>query len=194
MSTSNDGGSGTGNLARRDLEEWNLAYVRVEAYLRALRVRNRILLGQLVTQVLERTMNRALAEPERPPTDLAAEEMDRVITGWYGQVLEESPLGAAHRLSTKGRLALLLADMPGKWQDQFLRPGPWPEEFVRTMRQAYLRAGPDFQLSRMAPRPLDLGPIVRLTQFSRWSYAKTTAAVVWIAFALLLVLIFIRTH
>ena len=33
-------------------------------------------------------------------------------------------------LSTRGRLALLLADMPGRWQDQFLRPGPWPEEFV----------------------------------------------------------------
>ena len=194
MSAPHNGENQTGYLAGRDLEQWNAAYVRVEAYLKALRVRNRVLLGQLVTLVLERAMNRAPTFPERSATDLAAEEMDRVITEWFGKVLEESPVDAAHRLSTKGRLALLLADMPGKWQDQFLRPGPWPEEFVRTMRQAYLRAGPDFQLARMAPRPLDLGPIVRLTQFNRWPYAKAVAAVVWVAFALLLVVIFIRTH
>jgi hypothetical protein len=41
-------------------------------------------------------------------------------------VLQTSPTGTDQMLSTRGRLALLLADMPGKWQDQFLRPGPWP--------------------------------------------------------------------
>ena len=77
------------------------------------------------------------------------------------------PTGTDHMLSTRGRLALLLADMPGKWQDQFLRPGPWPEEFVNAMRDTYLRAGPDFQLSKMAPRPLDLGPMTTLTNISQ---------------------------
>ena len=79
--------------------------------------------------------------------------MDRVVTEWFAQVLQESPAGTDQMLSTRGRLALLLADMPGKWQDQFLRPGPWPEEFVSAMRETYLRAGPDFQLSKMAPAP-----------------------------------------
>ncbi len=64
-------------------------------------------------------------------------------------------------------MALLLADMPGRWQDQFLRPGPWPDEFVLAMRDGYLRAGPDFQLAKMTPRPLDLGPIATLTHLSR---------------------------
>src|SRR6185369_10332593 len=104
----------------------------------------RVLLNRTVIHVLKRAMRRAPQEPARPVSELAAEELDLVVTEWFAQVLQESP--AAHMLSTRGRLALLLVDMPGKWQEQFLRPGPWPEPFVRAMREAYLRAGPDFQL------------------------------------------------
>jgi hypothetical protein len=181
-----------GRLAGRPLEEWNAAYSKVESYFHALRVRNRVLLARLVIQVLQRAMQRAPREPARSATELAAEEMDRVVTEWFGHVLHEPPTGADQMLSTRGRLALLLADMPGKWQDQFLRPGPWPAGFVSGMRQMYLRAGPDFQLSKMAPRPLDLGPIATLTNISRLPYAKMVA--IWIVFALLLVGVFILTH
>jgi hypothetical protein len=95
-------------------------------------------------------------------------------------------------LSTRGRMALLLADMPGRWQDQFLRPGPWPDEFVLAMRDGYLRAGPNFQLAQMTPRPLDLGPIATLTHWSGLPYVKMTMS--WALFGLLLVLIFYVTH
>ena len=114
---------------------------------------------------------------------LAAEEMDLVVTEWFAQVLQETPATASHMLSTRGRLALLLADMPGKWQEQFLRPGPWPDPFVKAMRDAFLRAGPDFQLAKMTPRPLDLGPIATLTNL-RLPYK--TWVLIWIAAALLL--------
>jgi hypothetical protein len=181
-----------GQLAGRPLEEWNAAYTKVESYFHALRVRNKVLLGQLVLRVLERAMQRARNEPGLSATQLAAEEMDRLVTGWFVEVLQESPAGAEQTLSTRGRLALLLADMPGKWQDQFLRPGPWPEEFVRAMRATYLRADPKFQLSQMAPRPLDLGPITTLTSFGRLPYAKMV--VIWLLFAALLVTVFILTH
>ena len=153
-----------GKLAGLPLEDWNAAYVKVENYFHALRVRNKLLLGQLVQRVIDRAMDRAPAEPDRSATQLAAEEMDRLVTGWFSEVLQ-TPEKADQTLSTRGRLALLLADMPGKWQEQFLRPGPWPEEFTTAMREAYLRAGPDFQLSKMTPRPLDLGPITTLTNF-----------------------------
>ena len=164
----------------------------MENYFHALRVRNKVLLGRLVIHVLKRAMRRAPQEPSRSATELAAEEMDQVVTEWFAEVLQESPAGTDQMLSTRGRLALLLADMPGKWQDQFLRPGPWPEEFVNAMREAYLRAGPDFQLSKMTPRPLDLGPITTLTQLKQLSYGKMLF--VWIAFALVLVAIFVLTH
>jgi hypothetical protein len=157
-----------------------------------LRVRNKVLLGRLVIRVLQRAMSRAAQEPQCSATELAAEEMDHVVTEWFGQVLQVPPTGTDQMLSTRGRLALLLADMPGKWQDQFLRPGPWPDEFVNGMRETFLRAGPDFQLSKMAPRPLDLGPIATLTSITRLPYARMIA--IWVLFALLLVAVFLLTH
>jgi hypothetical protein len=181
-----------GHLAGRPLEEWNAAYVKVENYFHALRVRNKALLGQLVLRVLDRAMRRAPVEPLRSATHLAAEEMDHLVTEWFAEVLQSPPTKADQTLSTRGRLALLLADMPGRWQEQFLRPGPWPEEFTTAMREAYLRAGPDFQLSKMTPRPLDLGPIATLTNLGRTPYWRMI--LVWTLFALLLVAIFWLTH
>jgi hypothetical protein len=180
-----------GRLAARPLDDWNAAYAKVESYFHALRVRNRILLGQLVELVLERAMARAAHEPARSATELAMQEMDALVNQWFAQVLQEDTQGA-EMLSTRGRLALLLADQAGKWQDQFLRPGPWPADFITAMRETYLRAGPDFQISQMAPRPLDLGPIATLTQIGRLPYSKMVAT--WILFACLLVLLFILTH
>ncbi len=192
LSGSDPGFEQPGRIVGRPLEEWNAAYAKVESYFHALRVRNKVLLGRLVILVLKRAMRRAPQELPRPVTELAAEEMDLVVTEWFAQVLQESPTGTDHMLSTRGRLALLLADMPGRWQDQFLRPGPWPEEFVKAMRDAYLRAGPDFQLSKMAPRPLDLGPIGTITYFSRLPFTKMVF--IWIAIALLFVVVFVLTH
>ena len=181
-----------GRIAGRPLDEWNAAYAKVESYFHALRVRNKVLLGRQVIHVLKRAMRRAAQEPQRPATELAAEEMDLVVTEWFAQVLQEPVTDTNHMLSTRGRLALLIADMPGKWQEQFLTAGPWPDEFVKAMCDAYLRAGPDFQLSKMAPRQLDLGPIATLTNLSLLPFKRMLF--VWIAFALLLVAIFIVTH
>src|SRR5579863_10106181 len=179
-----------GRLAGRPLDDWNAAYSKVESYFSALRVRNKLLLGQLVSLVLQRAMERAPAEPQRSATELAVAEMDKLVNEWFAQVLQD-PSAGAEMLSTQGRLALLLADLAGKWQDQFLRPGPWPEEFITAMRETY-QAGPDYHISQMAPRPLDLGPIATLTQISRLPYARMVSA--WLLFACLLVLIFILTH
>jgi hypothetical protein len=182
----------SGRLAGRPLEEWNAAYVKVENYFHALRIRNKALLGQLVLRVLDRAMRRAPAEPERSATQIAAEEMDHLVTEWFAEVLQTPPTRDGQTLSTRGRLALLLADMPGKWQEQFLRPGPWPEAFTTAMREAYLRAGPDFQLSKMTPRPLDLGPITTLSNLGKLPYVRMALA--WSGFALLLIVVFWLTH
>jgi hypothetical protein len=180
-----------GSIGGRPLEEWNAAYAKVESYFHALRMRNKVLLGRLVIYVLQCAMRRAAAEPQRSATELAAEEMDRVVTDWFGDVLQVMPTGVNNWLSVRGRLALLLADMPGKWQEQFLQPKPWPEEFVNAMREAYLRAGPDFQLSKMTPRPFELHPIATLTYFS-FPYKKMFS--VWFIIALLFIAFFIVTH
>ena len=182
----------SGQIAGRSLDEWNAAYVKVENYFHALRIRNKPLLGQLVLRVLEKAQCRAPEELKRSATEIAGEEMDKLVTGWFAEVLQTSPAGTDQMLSTRGRLALLLADMPGKWQDQFLRPGPWPQEFVAAMRESYFRAGPDFQLSKMTPRPLDLGPITTLSNIGKIPFVRI--ALVWTGYALLLVALFWVTH
>jgi hypothetical protein len=182
----------SGEIAGRSLEEWNAAYVKVENYFHALRIRNKPLLGQLTLRVLERAQKRAPSQPGRSATEIAAEEMDRIVTEWFAEVLQTSPVGSEQTLSTRGRLALLLADMPGKWQDQFLRPGPWPQEFVEAMRESFFRAGPDFQLAKMTPRALDLGPITTLTNLGRMPYVRM--ALLWTGYGLALVAIFWLTH
>ncbi|HEX8296712.1 MAG TPA: hypothetical protein VF593_10450 [Chthoniobacteraceae bacterium] len=181
-----------GYIAGRPLEEWNAAYAKVESYFNALRVRNKLLLGQLVSRVLDRAIRRAAMDPNTPTMMLAGEEMDRLVTEWYAEVLEEPAEGANTHLPTRGRLALLIADMPGKWQDQFLRPGPWPEEFVRAMRESFLHAGPDFQLAQMSPRPIDLGAITTLANLGNLPYFRIIF--IWLLFGLLLVVLFQATH
>ena len=91
-------GEPSGNIAGRPLDEWNAAYAKVESYFHALRIRNKVLLGRLVIHVLKRAMRLAPEETNLSATELAAEEMDLVVTEWFGQVLQEEPLGANHML------------------------------------------------------------------------------------------------
>src|SRR3954469_25940816 len=91
LGASRAAGEPAGNIAGRPLDEWNAAYTKVESYFHALRIRNKVLLGRLVIQVLKRAMRRAALEPQRHTTELAAEELDLVVTEWFAQVLQESP-------------------------------------------------------------------------------------------------------
>ena len=85
------------------------------------------------------------------------EETLSEIGEWTERVLE-APL-VDGRLAARGRLALLLAGMPDRWQGVFLTPAPWPDEFVAAMRSSYLAAGPQFAELTMVPKPLELNAI-----------------------------------
>lgn len=141
-------------MSEQELAEWEEAYVVVEAYLGALRIRNRLLTAELVRGILWRASERRADGAREPARVLAMEEALREIADWTQQVLDE-PL-EYNRLAARGRLALLLADMPGKWQASFLTPRPWPPAFLDAMRKSYLAAGPSFASLSMTPRPLEL--------------------------------------
>lgn len=144
-------------LTEAELGEWEEAYAAVEAYLQALRLRNRLLVAELVRSILWRASARRVNEPAKPARVLAMEEALTEIARWTQGVLDE-PL-ENRRLAARGRLALLLADMPGKWQGVFLAPQPWPPAFVEAMRKSYLAAGPQFAQLTMVPKPLELNVI-----------------------------------
>ncbi len=144
-------------LSEPELEEWEDAYAAVEAYLGALRIRNRLLVAELVRRILWRASARRAKEPQSTARKLAMEETLSEIGEWTERVLDEPLLN--HRLAARGRLALLLAGMPDRWQGVFLTPAPWPDEFVAAMRSSYLAAGPQFAELTMVPKPLELNAI-----------------------------------
>jgi hypothetical protein len=144
-------------LSEEELTEWEEAYAAVEAYLQALRLRNRLLVAELVRGILWRASARRPDEPDKPPRLLAMEEALAEIAEWTQDVLD-IPL-ENRRLAARGRLALLLAGMPDKWQGVFLTPAPWPPAFVEAMKSSYLAAGPRFAALTMVPKPLELNAL-----------------------------------
>lgn len=138
--------------------EWNEAYESVESYFRALGLRNRLLLSACIHRVLRQSMQAIAAGDTGKPATVAIRAAMKLVANWFQRVLEiELP---ENRLAARGRLALFLADMQGRWQPWFLSEPPWPEEFVKTMRQSYLTAGPAFQERTMTPKPIELNPLV----------------------------------
>lgn len=144
-------------LSETELAEWEEAYVAVEAYLGAMRIRNRLLVAELVRRILWRASARRGSEPHHSARVLAMDEALKEIAEWTQHVLD-APL-QQNRLAARGRLALLLTDMPGRWQPVFLAPEPWPPAFVEAMRKSYLTAGPQFAALTMTPRPLELNAL-----------------------------------
>ena len=143
-------------LSEEELIEWEEAYAAVEAYLQALRLRNRLLVAELVRGILWRASARRADEPEKPARLLAMEEALSEIAEWTQDVLDV-PL-ANRRLAARGRLALLLAVLERR-AGLFLTPAPWPPAFVEAMRKSYLAAGPRFAALTMVPKPLELNAI-----------------------------------
>jgi hypothetical protein len=141
-------------LSDKELIEWEEAFISVECYLLSLQLRNRLLVADMVRNILLKASERKKIEVDTPPRILAMEETLRIVVDWTQDVLDIS--FKDNRLAARGRLALLLTDMPGKWQPVFLTPAPWPPLFVDKMRSSYLAAGPQFAELTMTPTPLEL--------------------------------------
>jgi len=178
------------------MESWNAAYVRVEDYLRAHRIHNRLHQSRLIQKILERAAHRHAGHPALDPTAVAAEETEALMDSWFAEVLDE--VGQPHdRLAIDGRVSLLLCDGPKRWPYAFLDEDNIPSDFVKAMRSSNLEAGPDLAVSSMVPRPIDLGRITgaageTLERIERWPVMR--ALFLWIVFAASLAGIFYLTR
>jgi hypothetical protein len=159
------------------LEQWNSAYVRVEDYLRAHRIHNRLHQSRLIQRILERAALRHAEDPALDPTALAVEETEKLMDRWFGEILgdEERP---HDRIAVDGRVALLLCDGPQKWPYAFLDEEKVPGEFAQAMQESFIQAGPDLAVSAMVPRPIDLGLISEaagetMERFERYPLLRT---------------------
>ncbi len=152
------------NDSSATIEEWNESYVTVESYLLALGLRNRLLLSRLILRILERAEQRLVANPSLKAPSVAMEETITTVADWFSRASGiELP---ENRLAARGRLALLLADIPGRYQRYILAEPPLPEEVSIALKESYLRAEPLLQRRSMVPRPITLNPIMK--QASAW--------------------------
>ena len=178
------------------MEAWNAAYVRVEDYLRAHRIHNRLHQSRIIEKILERAARRHAQHPALEPTTIAAEETEAMIDAWFGEVFGQR--GQPHdRIAIDGRLALLLSDGPQKWPYAFLDDDHIPDDFAQAMQSSFMQAGPDLAVSSMVPRSIEFGAISEvagetLERIEKWPLLR--ALFLWVLFLTALGLIFRATR
>lgn len=178
------------------LEQWNAAYVRVEDYLRAHRIHNRLHQSRLIQLVLSATARRHAQNSAADPVTLAIEETDRLMDDWFGELLGEKGL-PHNRIAAEGRVALLVADGMQRWPYAFLDDRNIPAEFAQAMKQGSLQAGPDLAVSSMVARDIDLGVITEaagqtLERIERLPVLRVV--LLWAVFISVLTAVFLATR
>ena len=178
------------------LDQWNAAYVRVEDYLRAHRIHNRLHKSRVIERVLECAALRHEADPRLDPVTLASEEIARIMQAWFASHLGDSSR-PPERLAAQARVAMLLSDLPTRWPYAFLDMENTPPEAQVAMEVSALQAGPDMAVSSMVPRDIDLGTLPEvagdtLETLERWPVVRLL--VLWTLFAAVMAALFYRTR
>jgi len=134
--------------------DWNEARERLDDYLRALRLMDEARRGQIVMRVLETAVSRRSADSSQSLTLLAMEEARVAMDIWF-----EGVLGRRERIAVAGLVSMHAVDAAERWPLAFLSDD-LPGEFRAEMMESHVRGGSDLQVSSMAPRPLDVGPLL----------------------------------
>ena len=137
-------------------EEWNEAYARLADYFRSYRLHNRIRRTQLILETLRRAADAHEKEPSRLPTAHAIEQARAMLREWLGQIYEGMELTES-QIEGSGRLGFHLCDGPGRWPHFFIDRDNLPPDMAEAMRAIVRTSGPRLQISKMTPRPIDLG-------------------------------------
>lgn len=159
---------------------WDDAFLRVESYLRAHRLESRELLNRLASSIIREARHQSASQPTLAPVEIAMKVTHERIGTWFSKVYPEADW-SHERQRTNGRLALVMADLPGKWSNHFLADDTVPAELSDGMTAFSLQSGPELRFSNMPPAPLEFGfddasdPGRR--QRDRWVLAR--AAVSW---------------
>lgn len=177
-------------------DQWNAAFIRVEDYLRAHRVHNRLQQITILQKVIARAAARHELNPSLDPATLAAEEVDRMMDEWFGELLGDKNL-PHERIAVEGRVALLLSDGVERWPYAFLDEQHVPAEFAREMQRRSIQAGPDMTVTSMVPRPIELGALTEVAgqtfeQIEKWPILRVT--LLWALFLSAMALVFYATR
>ncbi len=163
---------------------WDEAFLRVESYLRAHHLESRMLLNALATEIIGEAREQVRANPGEDPVRAALRITRRRIGEWF----DRAGLAADwsdERVRLRGRLALVLADIPGRWAKWFLSPAPVPPSLTTALTSGVLQAGPELRFSNMPPAPLEFGFTAPddLSSLRRGRWHALRAAAAWLSIA-----------
>lgn len=178
------------------LHAWDEAFRRVESYLRAHGIESRVQLNALATDIIA-TAQHASAQDGAEPVTLAMRETEQRIGTWFEHTLRPDGLTVSdERFQARGRLALILADVPGRWPQHFLSKNPPPDEVVQAMNGATVQAGPEVRFTNMGAQPLETLPPPNIgggpSTFGRTAFMR--AAVTWMVIIGLLGVTWAASH
>jgi len=164
--------------------EWDDAFLRVESYLRAHQIESRVLLNRLTTDILNAARALAVEHPEEAPVTLAIQVAHARIGQWMVDALGEGDW-ADDRFRARGRLALLMAEIPARCPEKFLSPEQLPDEIRAPLLGARLYPGPELRLASMPSSvlefPLKDAVEEKWTTFSRSTFLRATMS--WLVVA-----------
>ena len=134
---------------------WDEAFLRVQSYLRAYGLESPVLLSQATSSIIGEARSKA-APGLSEPVALAMEAAHARIGAWFAQAgFTAGP--ANEQICVQGRLALIIADLPGRWANHFLSPEPVPAELSAAMAALKILPGPEMRPVSMSPEPLEFG-------------------------------------
>jgi len=162
-------------------DEWNIACLRLEDYLRVHRIHDRERLLRLSLELLEEAKKAHAASPGRTPLDVTMPLAIARTEEWFSR-LAGSEIPDAQQ-AARGRAAWFASGLHREWPSAFLDPHP-PAELLAAVRSASLQAGPALEFSSLTRAEVDYGPMEDIAggtwqQFS-WGHVLR-AFLIWLA-------------
>ncbi|MFT3867504.1 MAG: hypothetical protein QM715_03290 [Nibricoccus sp.] len=159
---------------------WDEAFLRVESYLRAYGLESRMRLNQITSEIIQTAQSIWHHENGSSPVLLSMQVTREKIDGWLTKI-DLPPEFTSERTTAEARIALILADLPGRWSDHFLNSGALPAPFMNSIGTTRVLPTPEMCVSSMPPAPLNLGTEGTETTFALPSMSGFPhAALTWI--------------
>lgn len=163
--------------------EWDEAFLRVESYLRAHQIESRMLLTRLTGDIIADAQVLAAQIPHEAPVTVAMRLAHARIGEWMQRAMGEGSWDD-ERFRARGRLALLMSELPERCPQNFLGTDPLPDDVRSRITAAQLVAGPEMRPLTMPPAMLEF-PLVEMAEakwvtFSRSAFVRSAAS--WVLF------------
>ncbi|ACB74544.1 hypothetical protein [Opitutus terrae] len=162
---------------------WDEAFLRVESYLRAHHLESRVLLSRLTGEIIQAARELATQLPAEPPVTVALRVAHARIGEWLQTLLHDGNW-ADERFRARGRLALLMSELPQHCPERFLAAEPPPAPIAQRLASASLLPAPELRPTPMPPAMLEF-PLAEMAEekwvtFSRSTFTRSAAS--WVLF------------